>query len=312
MTTNNKIIRWGEPDYEALVRSTVAPGLTTDEFRLYKEVAISTGLNPLARQIHAVPRSSGGARHLTIQVGIDGLRLIALRTGEYQGQLGPLWCGKDGEWKDVWLDEAPPLAAKVGVLRAGFNEPVWGIATYQSYAQFFVDKSDHKRPQGLWGKMPDVMLAKCAEAAALRKAFPQELSGIYADDELMQADNPPPVIQETPVQTTRRSTQKIKKITPPDPDIIDAEVLIPNDLEPKEAETSRIVIDGEIIEDEGGLELVKAHLETLDNRSIAEELSRYGLSFVGKREDNIQKLLDILPKEEIGSEKVELSDEPFD
>lgn len=159
-----------------LIRKTVAKGTTPEQFLLFIEVCKHYRLNPMARQIYAVVR--GG--QMTIQTSIDGFRLMAERSGKYAGQLGPHWCGEDGQWVDVWLKKEPPVAARVGILRSDFKEPLWGVARYSSYAQ---------PGSPTWTKMGDVMIAKCAESLAFRRAFPAEMSGLYTNEEMAQADH---------------------------------------------------------------------------------------------------------------------------
>jgi phage recombination protein Bet len=158
-----------------IMKSTVAKDLSDAEFAFFMEVCKHRNLNPFNREIYGF--SSKGK--MNIQVSIDGLRLIAERSGKYKGQLGPFYCAEDGVWVDVWLSKTPPAAAKVGVKRSGFDDPIWAVARFESYAQ----------TSPVWVKMPDLMLAKCAESLALRRAFPAEMGGLYSHEEMEQSGN---------------------------------------------------------------------------------------------------------------------------
>lgn len=187
------------PDQIALLKRTVCKGATDDEFRLFAYVCQRTGLDPFAKQIHAVKRKEKGGREvMAIQTGIDGYRLIADRAkndkgeGTYEGQTAAQWCGEDGVWKDVWLDtEKPPRAARTGVFKKGFRKALYAVALWDEYAQYYNDGEAGRKLTAMWQKMGVLMLAKCAEALALRKAFPLDLAGVYTDDEMAHASTGP-------------------------------------------------------------------------------------------------------------------------
>jgi len=160
------------PEQTQLISTTIAPGCSNDELRLFAYACQRTGLDPFSKQVYAIKR----AGKLTIQVSIDGLRAIAERTGQLDGS-ETYWCGEDGVWADVWLDSKPPAAAKTIIYRKGCAHPFTATARF----------ADFNAGQGLWSKMPSVMIAKCSEAQALRRAFPADMSGVYSTDEMDQA-----------------------------------------------------------------------------------------------------------------------------
>lgn len=136
---------------------------------VFRHVCQRTGLDPFSRQIYMIAR--GGK--WTIQTGIDGFRVIADRRPEYAGQVEPQWCGDDGQWRDIWLSNKPPTAARVGVLRSDWQHPAWGVVRF---AEFTAGNS-------MWKDKPAHMIAKVAEAHAFRKAFPHDFAGLLVTEE---------------------------------------------------------------------------------------------------------------------------------
>lgn len=157
-------------DQVDLIKRTIAKDATDDELKLFMHQCKRTGLDPMTRQIYFMKR--GGK--VTIQTSIDGFRVIAERSGDYAGQDEPVFIKDDGQ-----------LYCKVTVyrFRGDVRYPAAvGVAYWNEYC-----------PQSgqdfMWKKMPHTMLSKVAEALALRKAYPQDLSGIYTSDEMNQAEN---------------------------------------------------------------------------------------------------------------------------
>lgn len=181
-----------------LVKDTICQGATDDELTLFLMVCQRTQLDPFMRQIYSISRrvwdepSKSWIEKRSIQTSIDGFRLVADRTRKYRGQTEMEWCDKSGLWTPFWIKEEMPIAARVGALRAGFDKPMWGVARFESYVQ-----RTKEGITAMWRKMPEVLIGKCAEALALRKAFPMELSGIYTDDEMGQVENPESAQSET-------------------------------------------------------------------------------------------------------------------
>jgi phage recombination protein Bet len=169
-------------EMKTLIRDTWFKGASEQELRLAYAMCERLRLDPFARQIHFIKIWDSDLRREVMQpvVAIQGVRAIAEETGLYRGLTDAQWCGTDGQWVDVWLDTEPPAAARIGVKREGFAEPVNAVARFESYCR----RNRNGELGATWKKMPDHMISKCAEALAFRKAFPGRLSGVYTNDEM--------------------------------------------------------------------------------------------------------------------------------
>jgi phage recombination protein Bet len=173
IVSNLSVLTNENPEWETkleLIKKTVANGATNDELELFLYQAKRSGLDPLARQIYFVKRKGRG----TIQVGIDGLRLVAERSGNYAGS-------DDAELAGM-TEQGYPESAKVTVYKMVQGQRCAFSATARWGEYYPGDEQGFQ-----WRKMPCVMLSKCAEALALRKAFPADLSGLYVHEEMDQA-----------------------------------------------------------------------------------------------------------------------------
>lgn len=182
LTVNKNQITFTD-DQVTLIKKQIAPKATNDELQLFLYQAKRTGLDPLARQIYCIHRKSKDfngqwVEKMTVQTSIDGFRVIAERSGDYGGQSEPDFVEQDGKL----------VACKITVFR--FRGDIrYPAAVGVAYWNEYVQTDREGRPMSMWAKMPHTMLSKVAEALALRKAYPQDLSGLYTNDEMQQADN---------------------------------------------------------------------------------------------------------------------------
>jgi phage recombination protein Bet len=151
-----------------LLKDSVCKGASDVELEMFLHICKHTGLDPFMKQIYSIPR--GGQR--TTQTSIDGFRLIAERTGRYAP-------GKESTFS---YDEKGMILSATSWVRKMTPDGTWhdvGATVYMS---------EFRGATTFWTKMPHVMLAKVAEAMALRKAFPADLNGIYTAEEMDQAE----------------------------------------------------------------------------------------------------------------------------
>lgn len=201
---------WTQQQVAALKQLGVSNDVTQADLAIFLTQSKRTGLDPFSRQIYMIGRkqktANGYETKQTIQVGIDGLRAIAHRVAQQCHEVfsmsDTLWADNSGVWHDVWLSPEPPAAAKVSVKRGGgvFS----AVAIFKEYAPIYNGKLS-----GMWATKPALMIAKCAEALALRKAFPSDMSGIYTDDEMEKAeDASTPIVVETRTQQAETTDRK--------------------------------------------------------------------------------------------------------
>lgn len=193
-TTSNNLPDEFNHEQIDLIKNQICKGASDDELKLFIQVCKKTGLDPFSKQIYSIPR--GNVR--TIQTSIDGFRLIAERTGRYTPGREPTYS----------YDKNGNLISATSYIKKQTKDGTWHEVAATAYF------SEYNGNNSFWKKMPHLMLAKCAESLALRKAFPAEMSGLYGEEEMHQADaeikpvvpsNPPPIPKKAKVITEKQA-----------------------------------------------------------------------------------------------------------
>jgi RecT family protein len=152
------------PAQVKVLKATICAKLSIEQLQLYLTICARKNVDPFS-QAYAFPQEEGG---LAFGLRIDGMRALAMRTGQYTSRTVETLLVPDGERKGQLL------GARATVTRAGMTAPVVEEAYMAEYA---------KAGRG-WNTYPETMIRKVAESKALRAAFPDALSGVYEPAEI--------------------------------------------------------------------------------------------------------------------------------
>ncbi|MBW3638156.1 MAG: phage recombination protein Bet [Armatimonadetes bacterium] len=152
----------------AIIQNHICKNATPAELEFFLATCRRRGFDPIAKQIYFIKYGNSPAAFV---VSIDALRLTADRTRRYApGGAATYETDANGNL----------VAATAYVKKRVANE--WHTTSETAYlTEFFVANNPK------WKTMPRVMLSKAAEARALRRAFPEDLSGLYVHEEMDQA-----------------------------------------------------------------------------------------------------------------------------
>jgi hypothetical protein len=210
----------------AAVKSILNFDPTTPEdwgnVQAFLAVCHEAGLNPLRQEAYLMKRESRkhGASY-TRQTGIDGYRKMG-RRGGYRRVVARLWTGAEDDpkwwreveddygnlvrrrvWQDYWPDAVGadgepvyPGASKVVVEYFDAQGELTTQAAVANWAMYVAldpvyangQRTGEFKVGAFWRKGGAHMLAKCAEALAIRMAFPAETAGFYVHEEMTRAD----------------------------------------------------------------------------------------------------------------------------
>ena len=248
------------------------------DLEVFFHIVKRTGLDPFAKQIHMIermtsePDGNGGWHKVpksTIQTGIDGYRLIGRRAADRANHTlsvsAPEWAHEDGSWRPVWARAwGRPVAARVTVARNGHD--FTAVANFDEYAQ--TKRSGELN--SMWAQRSGGQIAKCAEALAWRMAFPQDLAGLYTDDEMHQADSSTPAPSRATADDVLAAPEPVES----DPEEVEAEMVEDDPVDtpdaPAKATTAQVAqIKRGVTANDIGNEAAKAMVQRVTGRADA-------------------------------------------
>ncbi len=205
MTTELTTINYSAPEVIKTLQATVAQGLTPPEFMLFVEHCKGTGLNPFKKEVWAIKgkgyqnnRGEWVEGKLQIMTGVNGFYAIANNHELFDG-LETGFVGENGEYLPMTYPKQDYIGAWCKVYRKDRRIAVEAVAMLEEYDK---SRTEDKYPvKGIWRTMKRIMIVKCAESLGLRKAFPQELNGMYTAEEMPHEFSQP---KETVVVSSKK------------------------------------------------------------------------------------------------------------
>jgi phage recombination protein Bet len=235
-----------EPSKLQLIKDTIAKGTTDQELQLFLYTCQRTGLDPLAKQIYCIKRWDATLQRevATPQTSIDGYRLIADRTGNYAPGRAPTYEESEG---------GGIFSATAYVMK--WVRGTWHEVSATAYWNEYVQTKKGGQLMHMWATKPRVMLGKCAETLALRRAFPAELSGIYTNEEMPEPEQQPSYLDTRTGEIVEKPVKQLtanpptNRVLTPDPAAAKAKLWQTFDAVVRQAKTLGIKVqDAELLQ----------------------------------------------------------------
>ena len=220
-TQNTSVASMTEDELINILRNSLYPGAQTDSIKMVLGYCQASGLDPMQKPVHIVPIYDGKLKAMrdVVMPGIGLYRTQMSRTGECAGVSEPEF-GADKTETLGGVEITYPTWCRVIVKRILPSGHIAEYAATERWKENYAMKGGQEKsiaPNAMWTKRPYAQLAKCAEAQALRKAFPElgaaptadEMEGKTFDEQAIEGTAT--VVKEVnaPVEMTEEGLMKI-------------------------------------------------------------------------------------------------------
>lgn len=212
-----------ETELVKVLQSSLYPGAKTDSIKLVLSYCKAAGYDPMQKPVHIVPMWDGKEQVMrdVIMPGVGLYRTQAARTGQLAGMSEPEF-GEDVTEKIGGVETTYPKWCRVTVRRRLQTGEIVEFTAREFWKENYAVKGGKDKsiaPNAMWTKRPYAQLAKCAQAQALRIAFPEATGSEATADEMegreirheveVKAES-----EQTPPRTDEQFTAALEKWAP--------------------------------------------------------------------------------------------------